>query len=375
MVIGFDAKRIFHNRTGLGNYSRDLVRIMCSRYADNSYLLYNPKMAKQKLFEHSSSNIIEVLPRDWFHRKFRGIWRQRAVCRDLIRDGVELFHGLTGEIPVGIRKLKIPVVVTIHDLIFLRYPKFYTFFDYKIHSMKSRYAVNNSDIVVVVSEQTRRDVIDFYGVSPEKVKVIYQGCQDVFSERFSREEIKTTLSKHGLPDNYILNVGTIEERKNILKGIMAIKETNYNMVIVGSETKYTQLIKEYIVANKMDSRVFFPKKIPSHELAMIYQGASLFLYPSLFEGFGIPIIEALYSGTPVITTVGGCFSEAGGPFSKYVDPENVEDIRVMIEEVHNNEPLRTEMIVEGEKYVQRFNTEYIGKSVNDLYQELIEQAQ
>jgi glycosyltransferase involved in cell wall biosynthesis len=293
----------------------------------------------------------------------------------LIRDGVELFHGLTGEIPVGIRKLKIPVVVTIHDLIFLRYPKFYTFFDYKIHSMKSRYAVNNSDIVVVVSEQTRRDVIDFYGVSPEKVKVIYQGCQDVFSERFSREEIKTTLSKHGLPDNYILNVGTIEERKNILKGIMAIKETNYNMVIVGSETKYTQLIKEYIVANKMDSRVFFPKKIPSHELAMIYQGASLFLYPSLFEGFGIPIIEALYSGTPVITTVGGCFSEAGGPFSKYVDPENVEDIRVMIEEVHNNEPLRTEMIVEGEKYVQRFNTEYIGKSVNDLYQELIEQAQ
>ncbi len=371
--IGYDAKRVFHNRTGLGNYSRDLIEIMAKYHPDNRYVLYNPKPAKTNLFPYleSSKNVIGKNPPKGFNSFFFNYWRQIGISKDLIKDNINLFHGLTGEIPIGVNKIKIPIVVTIHDLIFLRFPKFYSYFDYNIHTLKAKHAVNNAHAIVAVSEQTKRDIVEYFNISPDKIKVIYQKCQDVFRTKYSGEEIKNTLSKFNLPRNYILNVGTIEERKNVLKGLMAIKDTPYNMVIVGSETHYTQTVKQYIANNKMTERVFFPKNIPSRELAMIYQGASLFLYPSLFEGFGIPIVEALYSGIPVVTSTGGCFAEAGGPHSLYIDPKNEMDIKRAVETIESDSALRKTMIEEGAKYVERFNSEYIANELSMLYQSLL----
>ncbi len=371
--IGYDAKRVFHNTTGLGNYSRDLIRIMAKYHPDNRYVLYNPKPAKTNLFPYleSSKNVIEKNPPKGFFSFFFNYWRQTGISKDLIKDNINLFHGLTGEIPLGVKNTNIPTIVTIHDLIFLRFPKFYSFFDYKIHTLKAKYAVNNANVIVAVSEQTKKDIVRYFNINPQKIKVIYQGCQDVFRKRYSTDEIKSTLLKFGLPNNYLLNVGTVEERKNILRGLMAIKETQHNLVIIGSETSYTKIVKQFISDNQMVGRVFFPKNIPSSELAMIYQGASLFLYPSLFEGFGIPIIEALYSGTPVITSIDGCFAEAGGPHSFYVDPENEKEIKRAIETIESDSALRKTMIEEGAKYVQRFNPEYMAHEYSTLYKSLL----
>ncbi len=371
MKIGFDAKRVYHNRTGLGNYSRDLVRILCRMYPDHSYYLFNPKKGRQDLFVAESDMVVEVLPGAKWHRIFYNLWRQYGIRRDLLKRDIRLFHGLSGEIPFGLSQMGIKTVVTVHDLIFLRYPQFYSVFDRYIHKLKASYAVRNSDVIVAVSEQTKNDIVSFFKVSPDKIWVIYQGCQDVFKVSVSRTVIARILDVFNLPHHFILNVGTVEERKNILSAVKAIRDLDIHLVIVGAETAYTKRVKEYIAVNNMGSRVHFLKGVSSEELAALYQAATLFVYPSLYEGFGIPIIEALFSGTPVITSKDGCFSEAGGPSSIYVDPMDTLAFTEAIETVLTDKDLRGYMREEGLRYAKRFSPDFIGKRIMEVYQECL----
>ncbi len=371
MRIAYDAKRVFHNFTGLGNYSRDLIRILKQFFPGNQYLLYNPKAPKKHVFDLDNQHVVEIRPQGKFFKLLPSVWRQFKIVNDLKRDGVKLFHGLSGEIPTGLKQQGIKSMVTVHDLIFLRFPKFYSFFDRKIHTIKARHSTRNADVVVAVSEQTKNDVVQFFGVEPDKIKVIYQGCQDIYKTHFPDEEVIRVRKKYNLPEEYLLNVGTIEERKNILLGVKAIKDLETHLAIVGSETEYTTRVKEYIQQNGMGDKVSFLKGVPNDELAMLYQGASLFIYPSLFEGFGIPIIEALFSDTPVVSSTGGCFGEAGGAGSLYVDPLNVEELKDAIFKVLNDPELREKMVVTGREHVKKFSDEFIAEQYMALYRTLL----
>ena len=302
MILGFDAKRFFHNKTGLGNYSRDLIRILAHYYPENTYLLYNPKPKKINRIEIDGKIIIEKLPIKNSNKKFTSLWRLFNVTSQIKADKVAVFHGLSGEIPIGLNKSGIKTVVTIHDLIFMRYPELYTFFDRKIHYYKFKYAANKADLVIAISEQTKKDIVKYLKIKPEKIKVIYQGCSPVFKAEISKEFLEITRTKYNLPLNFILNVGTIEKRKNILSAIKAIKNIDIQLVIIGKKTAYYNEISNYISENKLEDKIIFLENVALTELSAIYKMAQIFIYPSIFEGFGIPIIEALYSQTPVITT-------------------------------------------------------------------------
>lgn len=370
MKIGFDAKRVFHNRTGLGNYSRDLIRILGKYYPGHTYHLYTPKPSRRQLFDAASHGAIEKLPEGTFYRSFYNIWRQYGICTTLKKDDIDVFHGLTAELPINILKTGIPSVVTIHDLIFIRYPDFYPVIDRWIYRQKARNAAIVAHKVVAISEQTRQDLIHFLKIDPDKIQVIYQGCQQVFQQPIERNQRKQLLSRFNLPENYILNVGTIEKRKNLLSLVKAIQHIDTHLVVLGSETPYASEVKDYIAKHRMDTRVSFLKGLSSQELAALYQSAQVFVYPSLFEGFGIPIVEALFSGTPVITTQGGCFGEAGGPGSVYVNSTDVGALQAAIAEVLQNEELQTRMRNTGLEYAQRFTDEKIGKAYMELYASL-----
>ncbi|MCF6350595.1 MAG: glycosyltransferase family 4 protein [Flavobacteriaceae bacterium] len=370
MRIGYDAKRLFHNHTGLGNYSRDLLKILSQFYPKNKYLLYNPKRTKRIV--DLSSNTSEIFPKEKFWKFFSSIWRQKAITKQLINDKIDIYHGLSGELPRGINKTKIKTVVTIHDLIFVRYPKLYSFFDRKIHFNKFKYAAKTADVVVAISEQTKRDIINFLGISATKIVVLYQGCNHEFKKEFTAKEKKEVLSKYNLPKQYILNVGTVEERKNLLSVVKAIKSSTINLVVVGKDnSSYAQVVKKYIKENNLQDNVQFLKNVNITELAIIYQLASVFVYPSIFEGFGIPIIEALYSKTPVITSKGGCFIEAGGSNSKYIDALDSKEMAKQINAILNNEDLSKSMINKGYEFVQKFKNELLAKNMYNLYKKLI----
>ncbi|GAO28268.1 glycosyltransferase family 4 protein [Geofilum rubicundum] len=200
--------------------------------------------------------------------------------------------------------------------------------------------------------------------------MVYQGCQDVFRTSFSIQERKKLLERFRLPEAYILNVGTIEQRKNVMLAVKAIKEVNIHLVVVGAKTAYYNDVKAYIQSHGLENKVTFLTGVSSKELAALYQSAQMFVYPSLFEGFGIPIIEALYSGIPVITSKGGCFKEAGGPASVYVDPSNEIELKEAIVNILEDEQLKQDMIVQGKQYVERFNPRYIADSFEKIYSEL-----
>ncbi len=370
MNIGYEAKRIFHNKTGLGNYSRDLVRILATYFPENNYFLYNPKKNNETLFSPNSSVLIEKLPSTSFYKKFYNLWRQKGILSDLKSDNIDVFHGLSGEIPTGLKNNNIKSVVTIHDLIFMRYPNLYSFFDRKIHYYKFKKSAQNANLVIAISEQTKLDIITYLKIPSEKIKVVYQGCQDVFKQNYTEIEKQKVALKYHLPEEFILNVGTIEERKNAFNIVKAIKNINTKLVLVGKETEYSNKIKTYIKENNLTEKVIFLKGLSSQELAITYQLASVFVYPSIFEGFGIPIIEALFSKTPVITTNSGVFPEAGGPNSIYVDPNNIEELTIEIEKLLNDKTLRTEISNKGFEFVQKFNDNVIASQIMECYKSL-----
>ncbi len=371
MKIGYDAKRLFHNTTGLGNFSRDLIQVLSRYYPENEYHLFNPKPKKIDRLTIDNKTIFEHLPTQFIDKKLSSLWRSKKCIKDLKNEGINIYHGLSAEIPVGIEKTTIKSIVSIHDLIFLRYPQFYKKIDVAIYTKKTKNALKNADLIVAISEQTKQDIIQFFKTDPKKIKVIYQGCHKAFKSKASIEISQKTIQKYKLPQKYILNVGTIEFRKNLLSIVEAIKGTDINLVVIGRKTPYYEKIDALIKKEGLKNQVFFLQGLTIEELACVYQLASIFVYPSLFEGFGIPIIEALYSATPVITSKNGCFSEAAGPHSIFVDPKNYSELKDNILKLWGDPDLCNQMATFGLDFVQKFNDEIIANQWQETYLNLL----
>lgn len=366
MKIAFDAKRFFHNTSGLGNHSRDLVRILAKYFPENEYILLNKNKSER------GSDILEN-PNVHFVETSKGsMSRQFKMGKDAQKQNADLFHGLSGELPLKWDKKPIKKIVTIHDLIFVRYPQYYSFFDRKIHLWKFKKAANSADKIIAISEQTKRDIIQFLKVSESKIEVIYQGCHKAFKEQQSNELIQNIKQKFDLPERFILNVGTIEDRKNLLNIVKGINGTNIPLVVVGKKTKYFQKIEDFIKKNKLERQVYFLEGVSMDELAVIYKLADIFVYPSFFEGFGIPVIEALFSKTVTITSNTSCLPEAGGPDSVYIDPNNYLDIQSKIKFLWDNESERKRRADKGFEFVQKFNDEPIANQLMRLYKKILQ---
>lgn len=370
MQIGFDAKRVFHNASGLGNYSRDAIRILSRYYPENRYLLYNPKAGKVDRFVLEENTIVRY-PDSFLYKRFSSVWRRGPITKQLKKDHLDLFHGLSNELPAGIKSTGIKSVVTIHDLIFMRYPQWYSPPDRMIHKIKAKSAAHAANRIIAISEQTRDDLIHFFKIPAEKISVIYQGCHPAFKRPYSYEQKNNVRKKFNLPEKFLLNVGTIEERKNLLTVVKSMPYHNLPLVVIGKETKYAEKVKQYVYRKKLQDRIFFLKNVSMEELAVIYQLAYIFCYPSVFEGFGIPVIEALYSQTPVITSKGSCFPEAGGPSSFYIDSYDEKMLAEKINKLLNDKALYQNISRESFKFVQKFNDDKIASQIIKLYSEVL----
>jgi glycosyltransferase involved in cell wall biosynthesis len=370
MKIGFDAKRFFHNSTGLGNYSRDFIRTLSTFFPDNNYILYNPKKSNRQFSNPNGIVVTEAIPDSLLFKKLSSLWRSTFINSQLKKDKIEIFHGLSGELPFGISN-KIAKVVTIHDLIFERYPELYSFFDRKIHFSKFSYAAKKADVIIAISEQTKSDILKYIpNIASQKIKVIYQGCNEAFKLEYSEERKSEIQKKFNLPTQFLLNVGTIEQRKNALQIVKAIENIDTTLVLIGRKTEYYKEIKKCAKEKNIKDKIKHLKNITTEELAIIYQLATIFVYPSIFEGFGIPIIEALYSKTLVITNKYGVFKEAGGENSIYIDVQSTEELTEKIDFLLKNPETRIDLENKGWQFVQKFNDETIANQIHSIYDEL-----
>jgi glycosyltransferase involved in cell wall biosynthesis len=368
MNIGFDAKRAVQNNTGLGNYSRYIIRILSNHYPDNRYILFAPKQRHNAgLTALLPKNNISLVFPEGINRLFASLWRTTGIKKDMRKYNLDIFHGLSNELPLGIRGIK--TVVTIHDIIFMRYPKYYKLADRIIYRIKFKYACRKADTIIAASECTRQDIISFFHIPEQKIKVVYQGCLPIFNDPPDEGKMEEVTGKYRLPQRFMLNVGTVEERKNLLLIVKAMKELpgDIHLVAIGKPTTYQLQVEKYARKSGLATRLHILNNIDSNELPVIYRMAELFIYPSLFEGFGIPLVEALTCGLPVIAATGSCLEEAGGPESVYIDPKNEAALAVQIASLLDDKERRLRMADAGKEYVKRFSGERIASDIIAVY--------
>lgn len=369
MRIGYDAKRAFCNHRGLGNYSRETIRIVASHFPDAQLDLFTPKIDSSIHFD-CPQNATIIQPKSTV---LHSLWRTFGITKETDKQHLDLYHGLSHELPYGIEKARIPTVVTMHDLIFVRHPELYPFIDRKLYETKYLRSCRVANRIIAVSQQTKNDLMDLWHIDGEKISVVYQGCHPIFCTQVSENEKNSIRKKYHLPETFLLNVGAIEQRKNqllVLKALIA-GNIDFPLVIAGRKTDYLAELQQFINQNQLQDRVFILPNVAFSDLPALYQSASVFIYPSQYEGFGIPIVEALQSGVPVIAATGSCLEESGGPSSRYVSPKDEAELAEQIRLVLHNNELRTNMIEKSKDYAQQFSDAAIAQHLMQIYTELI----
>lgn len=371
MRIGYDAKRIVRNGTGLGSYGRTLINNLSAVDTKDEFLLYAPDMGRDDLRS-------QISPRPGVSFRYpdhaktglkRALWRSSGIVKDLVRDRINLYHGLSGELPMGIHKAGIPSIVTIHDLIFLRHPEYYNWIDAQIYKWKFLQTLKEADHIIAISKCTKRDILYYSNYPEDKISVIYQSAARRFTNAPSYEE--TSLLK-GLGDRYILQVGTIEERKNALETVAALEALpkDLHLVLIGRQTAYTRQILRYAHQHGLEPRLHILSGVSDVDLPVYYHHASCFVYPSRYEGFGIPIIEAIQCGLPVVAATGSCLEEAGGPDSLYISPDDPHALASAILTMLNRPDL-AEIIARSQAYVRRFENNSVAEDVLGVYRAIL----
>lgn len=375
MVIAFDAKRYFNNPTGLGFYSRTLLEGLRRFHPEHQYLLYTPYNRGKLALVNDGIR----LPDTWLGKSFHPLWRSRGITRQLKRDGVEVFHGLSHELPVGLKRAGIRSVVSFHDLIFMRFPDLYPAVDRFFYEQKYRRAALQADQIVAISEQTKADLEEFFKIPSRNVQVIGQSCDVVF-ERLSLRHLPDRmelplLGTTGLPAaDYLISVGSLTPRKNwhtLLEALFLLKNEGLDvpLVAVGAgNSAYAKGLQAQ--SEKLGLQVYWvDQHLQTQTLALLYRRAAALVYPSVFEGFGIPILEAMTIGIPVVTSRGGCFEEVAGGAALYADPNQAVDLAKQISRVLDSQT-HQKLVSEIPAQIARFNPEKICEAWMEVYRGL-----
>jgi len=374
MRIGFDAKKVFTNYTGLGNYARNLLSGLAEFYPENEYHLYVPSVKRNKETSLFLDN--PVFNTQISHAAIKAYWRSFSICNQLKKDDIELFHGLSHELPLNISSSKIKSIVTCHDLISLKFPEWYPALDRMMYNFKFKRSCRNADTIIAISESTKNDIVKYYNIDPLKIQVVYPSFDNVFLQSNDSSYNEIILKQLALPNDYLLYVGSVTERKNLLSVIKAIEmlssEHQLPLVVVGNGRSYKNKVQEYISEKKLSQKIIWLENISDNSvLQIIYQHAQIFIYPSFYEGFGMPVMEAMLCKTPVITSNTASLPEAGGPDSYYIDPNNAEQIAEGIKKILSDEAMRNNMIEKGFNYVQKFSRKKTASDIISVYQQTL----
>jgi len=383
MNIGYDAKRAFQNKTGLGNYIRSLIAILTDYYPDNKYGLFAPKLTS--LFNPSDfKNVFVRTPQGFFDKKFPSLWRRRGMVKDFPGSGIDIFHGVSNELPTGIQHSGVKSVVTVHDVIFERYPETYSFDERYVHRWKVKHACKVADAVIAISKQTKDDLINFYKVPADKIFICYQSCNPIFQREVDIAEKLAVKKKYSLPDKYFLFVSSIAPRKNLVticRAMIALKDTlAIPLVVIGNGKKEKEEVKKLMAENGIAERLILLNEMPESkeesfitaaDFPAIYQQALALIYPSIFEGFGAPLLEALWSNIPVISSDASSLPEVGGDAALYFPPMDFNLLAKHMHEIATNESLISSLKEKGWRQARRFTTKAYAESVMNVYKHIL----
>ena len=350
--VGFDAKRFFWNFTGLGNHSRSLIRGLARHHsAEVELSLFTPKINPKLLAEDPARDRYQIVSPK--HRFARLAWREWRITDAIRARDLHVYHGLSAELPLGIERLGILPVVTIHDLVAETRPELFGVVDARIYRWKMRSAVKRAGLVLATSEATKREILEVYKKSPDQVHVLYQSPADGFLNAPDATSDMHTRVRLGLPREYLLSVGSVIERKRLRATLHALAHPRLralapHLVVVGSlRSEYARLARRDALELGLESQVTWLQDLGAEDLPAVTRGAMVSVYPSIYEGFGIPLAEAMISRVPVVTSRFSCLPEVAGPGGVCVNPDDIGEFADGLARLLEDPALRDRLASQG----------------------------
>lgn len=360
--FGYDEITGLPNRVGSSAYVFETLINLHKIDRNNDYVIYLPVTPTKDMPEESERWKYKVLPA-------RKLWTLTALSREfaISKPFYDVFWNPGHYLPPFAPKNSI---VSILDLSYVYFPELFTKGDLLKLNKWSKYSVNKAKKILTISQSSKNDIIKEYKVSSEKVSVVYPGIMNLGSKNSLNME--NLSKKYEITGPYILFVGTLQPRKNVARLIEAFSklDSETSLVIVGKKGWQFEEILAAPAKFGVESRVKFLHNVTSEDLPSFYRNAELFVLPSLYEGFGLPVLEAMQLDCPVITSDISSLPEAGGDAALYFDPKNVDDIRDKMQKVLNDKDLRKKMIEKGKDQVKKFSWEKSAKETLNVIESL-----
>jgi len=369
MRICINASPAVHHIAGLGRYTQELMAALLDIDSENEYVAFYNRPSAALVdppldrLPHLTTNL-DTKP-----------WRMSAlvahfarISQDRMFPGIDLFHATDHLLP---RLTRAKSVFTLHDLVFRFYPQTHKPLNRWFLTLMMPRFLKGADAVIAVSESTKRDAIRIYGIDEAKTTVIYEGVSPHF-RRASPQAVAAVRQKYGLPDEFILSVGTIEPRKNLTSLVEAYhalrnERSPLGLVIVGKKGWLYSGFFTRMHELGLDNKVIFPGFVPDEDLPALYSAAALFVFPSLYEGFGLPVLEALACGAPVITSNASSLPEVAGEAALLVDPNSLEALVRAAREVLSKGRLREDLQAKGPRQAAKFNWQRAAQETLAVY--------
>ena len=380
MILGFDIRSLFGNKTGIGVYSYNLVRSLRSLYKNDVLKLYacsgfTGRSKATNPFEgdpHVSLSPSLRIPTSLLHLSwsYLGLPQVESIIGD-----VDLVHGLSYVLP---RARKAKKVLTVYDLTFMLVPQTHPFSRQKFLPALVKRSVRDADAIIAISESTKQDILRVFHVPDHKVTVTYLGVDhSTFNPNAPRSAIEKVKKKFSITKNYIFYLGTIEPRKNVDILLRAFQEvrrrTNreFQLVLSGKIGWKVENLMKAIRALAESGDLVYTGYISEDEAAYLYNGAEVFVYPSQYEGFGIPVLEAMACGCPVIASNSSSLPEVVGDAGVLVEPNNMEELSEAIVKVLHDGGLRRALKEKGIQRAAQFDWAKMAMATRDLYVSLL----
>jgi glycosyltransferase involved in cell wall biosynthesis len=352
MLIGIDASRsVAQKRTGTENYSLNLIRHLLALQSEHCYRLYfnHPPACRLRITNYE----LRIMP-------FPRLWTHLRLSWEMARRPPDLLF-----VPAHVLPIVHPLrsVVTVHDLGYLYYPEAHRFLDRLYLDLSTRYNARAATHLIADSSATERDLIERYGTEPDKITVVYPGYDETtFQPVRDEEAIETAKARYDIAGDYILFVGTLQPRKNLTRLIEAFSNTQYlisntQLVIAGRKGWLYEEIFQQVEDLGLKGKVVFTDYVPEGDLPALISGARLCVFPSLYEGFGLPVLEAMACGTPVVCSNVSSLPEVAGDAAILVDPLDVKELAAAMECVLGDEELQAGLIERGFEQVRKFSWE------------------
>lgn len=378
MQVAINAQLVSFGETyrnaGVSRYTYQLLQGLSTLAGDQSYTAFvNQREAQDAQKDPlAATGRVRVVPARWpaHNPPQRIAWEQLALPGELRRMRADVFHS-----PVNVLPGRVPCasVVTIHDLAFLRYPEYFRPTRRYYQRWFTRGSVRRATLVVAVSESTKRDLVHFLRAPEDRILVIYPGIAQDFQPRHDPGTIAAFRARHGLPERYMLYMGTLEPRKNLLTLIEAYARLRGQdedvppLVLAGAKGWYYQPLFERVRALGLERAVTFPGYVNRDEQPLWYAGADVFVYPSWYEGFGMPVAEALACGTPAVTSNVSSLPEAAGDAGQQVDPSDPDALAHTLLGVLKDTALRQRLAARGPEWASRFSQARMAREYAECY--------